>query len=196
MKYLLLTIIAFSLFSCSDNSQPLHTEYRPQSEVTFLNKVNEFQQAYHVKQNANHVQSKIDAFHKYVVDSLMEVKEWAFILEEINEDFNKSNSIIRRVANSQDKVCNVALYSLIDINSTADTVSKDNVVNFTGSLVVSDKTKSVIDQIKTLSPGDTVLASGSIAHLDNRLQPDFSDIIKNNKMPWNVDIVLTSIRKK
>jgi len=173
-------------------------ETRPKEEVHFLNKVLA-ESDYDITSNAIKKDEHIKSFNKYALDSLKDIKDWELIVTEINDNSFDANSVISTLGNaSAAPIYNLKLVAPIKIDNSVDTISISNRVDFTFTTPKDPKNeglKKIVAILKTLSKDDAVIVSGSLTHVNGKGKVDFSSFY-DQYGPWNVDVLLSDIRKK
>jgi len=171
---------------------------RPKDELYFLNRI-KAESDNDVTSNAIKKDIHITAFNKYAADSLNKIYDWEMIVTEINDNQLEASSLAKALFDlDNNPVYNLQLVSPIKIDKTVDTIAIDNRVDFTYTVPKNpkgDTLKKQLTLIKTLSKGDTVIVSGALTHIDNGGKVNFASFY-DQYLPWNVDLLLKSIRKK
>lgn len=209
MKFIKICSLLFLcsvFFSCQNNRKQSQTstlnvlvenDIRPKDEIYFLNRV-KIESDYEITSNAVKKDNHIKAFNKYALDSLKKVTDWEMIVTEVNDMQNATSSFAEALGINNNPVYNLLLVAPIKIDNSVDTIAIDNRVDFTYTMPKEpkgDELKRQLTIIKTLNKGDTVIVSGALAHLDNKLKVNFASFY-DETLPWNVDLLLTDIRKK
>ncbi|TWR25734.1 hypothetical protein FPZ43_15725 [Mucilaginibacter pallidiroseus] len=173
-------------------------DMRPAAQVAFLNKI-EAASAYEHQSNAIAKDQSITAYNKYAKDSLKNINDWVLQVVEINDNAYDVNSVIKVLGNTDDiPVYNLMLVSEIKDDPSTDTIGINNRVDFTYTIPKNPKTdelKNNLKIIKSLKAGDMVVVSGSLMHVNEKGKLDYAAFFENS-MPWNVDLLIKSIRKK
>lgn len=214
MKYIKLSVvfvISALIFSCqnpaqqqaSNNStpkpkEPAYTDTRPKDEIYFLNKV-KAESDDEVTSDAVKKDTHISAFNKYAADSLKNIVNWEVIVTDINDHTRQASSTAKAFLNiDSNPVYNFIFVAPIKIDKGVDTIAIDNRVDLTYTILKQPKSEALKKQLamlKNSSKGDTVLISGAITHLDAAMKVNFADFYEDFTT-WNVDVLLTDIRKK
>ena len=210
IKFCTLIVLCTTLFACQNNGQKQsqtgqsnlveikNEDPRPLEQQRFLNRV-KVDADYSITSDAIKKDDHIVAFNKYAIDSLKSIKNWEMIVTEITDNSYNSSSFAKAFLDVDNHpVYNLLLVAPIKIDRSIDTIAIDNKVEFTYTILKSPKGDNLKQQLvilKNLTKGDTVIVSGSITHLDESLKVNFASFYENFAN-WNVDLLLTDIRKK
>lgn len=200
MKKILLSVFCLCVIISCNLPTAKHeiTDTRPSSQISFVKRLGGYQFNYSLSSNSSLFDKTVDSLNKLALDSLKDVKNWEFIVEEINDNQHYSKAIAMNMLEGIE-IYNLILRSPIDpITEYKDSVSISENVHF--MITVPKKPKSpdfikTVAEIKSLNVGDTVLVSGSITKLNKNLEVDFSDLVKELYTNY-VDIFPKSIKKK
>lgn len=212
IKSFYIILLSTTLFACQNRDQKTSKnaysdvavktdsdhDSRPKEEISFLNRV-KAESDYEVTSNAVKKDAHIKAFNKYSLDSLKNIKDWEFTVTEINDASSDANSFIKMLGDlDNNQIYNLVLVAPIKIDNSVDSVAIDNRVDFTYTIPKNPKNAVLIKQLsilKTLQKGDVVIVSGALTHLDDNSKVNFESFY-DQYGPWNVDLLLTDIRKK
>jgi len=171
---------------------------RPLSQISFMKKLSRIQKDnYELSSNPILLDRAADSLKKYSIDSLSKVKDWEFIVRDINDNPNYSNPAVKSFFNGD--VYNIELSSFLNgSKSIADTIAIDEAVNFIVTVPKIPKTKvfrSINESLSNLKPGDTVLVSGAVTVIDQNLKVNYAKWL-NEPYSGRIDILPNSIKKK
>jgi len=170
---------------------------RPKEELNFLNKAGAEYEDY--DSNAAQKDKRVADFNKYATDSLKKIAGWEMIVSEVNDENFSSNSFAKAFFDlDNNPVYNLELVEPIKYDKSVDTIGINNRVEFTYTLPKTPKGDSLKKQlalIQNLKKGDTVIVSGALTHIDDNLKVNFAAVFDKG-MPWQVDLLATSVRKK
>ncbi|GAA3994596.1 hypothetical protein [Mucilaginibacter dorajii] len=169
---------------------------RPKDEAAFFKRI-AAESDYDVTSNAAKKDAHIIAFNKYALDSLKSIKDWEFKVTEVNDNSSDASSLVKTMGNP-DAVYNLILVAPIKVDNSVDSISISNRVDFVYSIPKEpkgDALKKQLDLIKTLTKNDVVIVSGALTHIDDKGKVNFASFY-DQYLPWNIDLLLTSIRKK
>lgn len=172
------------------------TETRPKEQTAFLTRV-KAESDFSIGSNAAQKDDHIAAFNKYAKDSLKKITNWEMLVTNVNDNSLDESSFAKAMFGSNE-VYNLVLVCPIKIDKTVDTIAMDNRVNFTYTIPKSPTSEGLKKQlaiIKSLDKNDAVIVSGSLTHLDGNMKVNFEEFF-NSYQPWNVDLLITDIRKK
>ena len=208
MRKLLTFFILIS--ACARNTQSKKhidlVDNRPKDQISFMNRISSIKDDYvNTYGNSAKLDMKIDSFTGYALDSLKNIKNWVVVVNEINDNPYSANSFANGFYDlNSTPVYNLMLYSTIKnydkVDASLDSINhpQADVVFMTYSILKKPKgdiLKKQVELIKTLNWGDTLLVSGSITYLNEKLKPDFSKFFKDSG-EWQLDLWATDIRKK
>lgn len=201
MKISLTCIAVSALLLCCNGKhfkKRIQTDDRPKTQIAFMNKLAPLIDDYDVQYNSVRFDKTAEDIKKYALDSLKNVKDWEFIVEEINDNEFMSSEVTLNALGYQ-PVYNLLLNSVIDNSKIdADTIPINNKINFIITIPKKPKTKVFLDiskKIATLKEGDTVYVSGAITKFNKNLEIDFSEFLKRYYTEY-LEIFPLSIKKK
>lgn len=201
-------LMAMIIAGCNDPAQNSKTIdpllSRPSDQIQLMHKIESISRDYSILQNAAKADLEIASFNKYAEDSLKDVKNWVVVVNEINDDPSSANSFAKGMFDLSRPVYNLIMYSTVtnnaEINPVLDSINHPQAevvfLNYTLPKDPSNqKLIAQIDLIKHLNPGDTLLVSGAVTHLNSHLKPDFSEVIMTTG-EWHLDFLVTDMTRK
>ena len=192
LAQLFFLVLIVGLFGCQADNHSL--DLRPKDEIAFLNRVND-EMEFNGNSNAADKDAHVLAFNKYVRDSVQHVTGWEMIVTGVNDDAFRASSTAQRLDNDEGSCYNVMLAAPIKPYK-GDPLTAGNEVEFTYSLGKNPDDPLLIKRIeiiKALNPGDTVIVSGAVTHLDGDKFLNFEELYGQL---WNIDLVATKFEKK
>lgn len=199
-RTLIASLLLFAI-ACNVPQTKKKTDNRPASQLSLMRKLGALDgRMAELSTNAVLADNVADSLTKFALDSLKEVKEWELIVQEITED-SYGMSKLGELLYAGRPVYNLKMISLFDTTlPKADTLAIGTYVFMTYTIpkyVEGDDLKKQLAAIKSLSPGDTVLVSGSITMLNDQYKADFSPMVKtDHTFGKSLDVLLTDIKKK
>ena len=212
IKIYSLFLICIAVYSCQNSSNSQESsidntqtetsnndvDTRPKEQIYFLNRVLA-DNDYDIRSNAILKDKHVKAFDAYAQDSLKNIKNWEFIVAEINDNEFFTNTFFSRFGDPNDKVYNLELLAPIKIDNSVDTIAVDNMVNFIFTIPKEPKgkqLKKILSTIQSLAKDDVVIISGALTNIDNDLKVNFAPLFDKDLFEWKMDVLITDIRKK
>ncbi|MES2060836.1 MAG: hypothetical protein V4456_02890 [Bacteroidota bacterium] len=171
---------------------------RPKDQIQFLNKVGDNSNL-NMPSSAIAKDGVIAAFNKYAADSLTSIKNWEFQVTAIDDESYHANSVFKSLGNGNEPIYNLILVAPVKIDNSVDTIAIIDRIEFTYTTPKNPKNESlkkVLTTLKSLANGDIVLISGAVTHVNDKGKIDFSSFFDDSLMVWNLDVLITDIRKK
>ncbi|GAB2983983.1 hypothetical protein GCM10027049_21870 [Mucilaginibacter puniceus] len=200
-NYLLFACLFCSvIYSCQNPGQTSNEatvkDTRPKDQIYFLNKVKADRETHLFTNNATVRDSVKAAFNKYAVDSLKKIQSWEMMVDEVNDNISSTSSVAEVTFDKYNTpLYNLKLITSAKVDNPGDTIAYEDRTDYTYTLPknpTDDFLKKQLAIIKTLTYGDTVIVSGSLTHIkDGKI--DFTSLFDES---WNLDILITDIKKK